>query len=130
MPREILHIPHGLDPALARVFQRLHDRLGQLQDSVNAIPNPGKVSDTQGKPGDIRLVRGADNKFYLQGRFKEGWVMSGQNVFQEGALSDVPPEFIASNTHVPGKVSIPINEEVGGSGLTHQQIMSRTFLGL
>ena len=122
MGNNVLHLPPLEDRALERALRELHDRVNQLEGAVNAPPASGKQSDTQGKPGDVRLTRGADNNFYIQGRFKEGWATSRQNVFQEAKNSDVPQQFIASNVYVPGKEAIPVNVDIAVVGLQAGQV--------
>ncbi len=72
--------PSVADPEVQRIVQDIYDRLGQMHDAVNQAQK-AQPSNTEGKAGDIRVVKGADGKHYVEVRTDEGWARSSTDTF-------------------------------------------------
>lgn len=145
--------PTGVDE---RVIQTIYDDLNELIDAMNKKPVKGDSSNTEGKAGDIRLSKQADNTYALQMRFEEGWVTSAKNVFQLQGIHSTTPTLVAGSGAGLGQIPIELtstgitpgdytsvditvgadgriyaiaNGSGGGGGITHPQVMSRSFIG-
>jgi hypothetical protein len=53
-------------------LQELEKRLNELSESVNPVAGE-ETNDTKGKPGDIKITKGADNSYTFEVKTEEGW---------------------------------------------------------
>lgn len=64
-----------------RSIQDLQDELQILRKGVRRPPTTSKEADYTGQPGDLRLVKDANGQYHIQTRFKDGWIMSIDDLF-------------------------------------------------
>jgi len=56
------------------VVQELYGHINELFDAVKKPDQTSSPSDIEGRPGDLRLVKGDKGKYGLEGRYRDGWV--------------------------------------------------------
>lgn len=61
---------------LERVLAQVYDDINEVIDSVNQGSTVEEKKTYQGKPGDVRVIKDADKKYYLEIKSDEGWVRS------------------------------------------------------
>jgi hypothetical protein len=99
-------LPQLGDPALERAFQSLYDDINSILEGIQRPSHVGNPRGDEGKPGDIRLTMDPGGQFFLQARYKEGWVSSAKNAFQFMLNENARPEIVITGgglTSTPGK---------------------------
>lgn len=88
--------PQVTNPEVSRAVQEIYKEINALVDAVNQNNRRAPASHTEGKPGDIRVVKGADSKYYLEAKFDDGWATTAAGAMDivsrvgERALSPTP----------------------------------------
>lgn len=72
--------PQVSSPEQQRAFSQVYDDLNEIIDSVNRSSS-GLQSNSEGRPGDLRVLIGADNQPYLGIRTINGWAESHPGAF-------------------------------------------------
>ena len=68
--------PLVADPTVLRVVQQIYADINEIIDAVNQGDTTEDKPDSQGKTGDIRLIKDADGEYFLEAKSDEGWVQS------------------------------------------------------
>ena len=63
--------PHLDDPQATRIIQKLLDRISKLEQAQEA--QRSKPKHTEGKEGDLRVVRNAAGHHHIEVRSDKGW---------------------------------------------------------
>jgi len=64
-------------PDVERAFSQLYDDLNEVISAVNQGKTTDEKKASEGKSGDIRLVKDSkDENYYLEARSDEGWIRS------------------------------------------------------
>lgn len=110
MKRPNLQSPHTGNPVIDRALREVYDNIARLADASSAPSVQGNPPHTKGDGGELRLVKGDDNRYYIQARFKDGWVSTAKDVmtFQNSAQDSVPGFYAGG--YQPG--NIPVSLEV------------------
>ena len=61
---------------LNRVISKIYDDMNEIIDSVNQGNTSIRKKTTEGKSGDIRVIKDSDGLYYVEARTDEGWVQS------------------------------------------------------
>ena len=61
---------------LERVLAQVYDDINEVIDSVNQGSTVEEKKTYQGKSGDVRVIKDANKKYYLEIKSDEGWVRS------------------------------------------------------
>ena len=76
-------IPENLTSnVINSLIDELYDHLNELINAVNQGNTTKEKPSTQGKSGDIQVVRGSDGKYYLDIKTDEGWLRSSADTFE------------------------------------------------
>jgi hypothetical protein len=76
--------PRRIEGDTGRVFDHLYEELTKLQKAINQpAAKGGTATDTQGKSGDIRVVKGDVDDYHLEMKTGDGWVRTKQEVFSK-----------------------------------------------
>ena len=70
------------DPELSRIVQHLYKIHNELIDAVNQKASLSTPPHSEGKEGDIRIVKNGDGDYGITVKTKDGWVESGKQIFQ------------------------------------------------
>jgi hypothetical protein len=65
-----------------KVVEQIYDHLNELINAVNQGQSSKEKVSSEGKSGDIQVVRGDDGKYYLDIKTDEGWVRSTSDTFK------------------------------------------------
>ena len=65
---------------LNRIISKIYDDINELINAVNQDETTLKKADTEGKTGDIRIVKDSTNNYYLEAKTDEGWIQSNSSV--------------------------------------------------
>ncbi len=61
---------------LDRIIKKLYDDINEIINAVNQGDTTLQKLATEGKAGDIRVVKDAGGKYYLEAKTDEGWIQS------------------------------------------------------
>ena len=61
---------------LNRVIIKIYDDINEIINSVNQGDTSVQKTATEGKPGDIRVIKDSGGLYYVEARTDEGWVQS------------------------------------------------------
>lgn len=64
------------DPLTEKAVRDVLDRIMKLENKLAA--QVGQLKQTEGAPGSVRAVKGADGKTHLHVRTEEGWHDAGE----------------------------------------------------
>ena len=64
------------DPQLSRVISRIYDDINEIINAVNQGDTSTQKAATQGKPGDMKIVKDSNGNYYIEARTDEGWIQS------------------------------------------------------
>ena len=64
------------DPQLSRVISRIYDDINEIINAVNQGDTSTQKASTEGKSGDIRVVKDSTDTYYIEARTDEGWIQS------------------------------------------------------
>jgi hypothetical protein len=64
------------DPQLSRIISRVYDDINEIINAVNQGDTSTQKASTEGKPGDIRVVKDSSGSYYVEARTDEGWIQS------------------------------------------------------
>jgi len=101
-----------------RSLQEVERVLNELKSSVNSEPEI-EMKDEQGKPGDLRTNKNADNSYSLQLKTKEGWKVAKsqtQNI-----------TFVDKDSSAEKKISKSIDQLVSEDGDTGGNVANRSI---
>jgi hypothetical protein len=64
------------DPQLSRIISRIYDDLNEVINAVNQGDTSTQKATTQGKSGDIKIVKDSSGDYYVEAKTDEGWIQS------------------------------------------------------
>ena len=85
--------PVTQDSELNRVFSRIYDDMNELINAVNQGGTSEKKKTFEGKTGDLRIVKDANRKYFLEARTDEGWIRNVDSVSLTGGAEVVDVGF-------------------------------------
>ena len=62
------------DANLTRVLNQVYDDINEIINAVNSGQTTAEDKPSDGKAGDIRLIRLSNGNYEIQGKTTEGWV--------------------------------------------------------
>jgi hypothetical protein len=123
MKRPNRQAPATGNKQLDLILRELYDYVNAISDGVAHTSVQGDQSHTRGDGGELRLVKGDDKKYYLQARFKDGWVTTPQDFLKfQNTSTRTPPVLFAGGTN-PNGVPVELTVEWGViTGLLSNQV--------
>ena len=107
MKRPNLRPPTTGDSKVDRALQEVYDNIAALAASAAKPSIQGNQPHTKGDGGELRLIEGDDRKYYLQARFKDGWVTTVKDVMQfQNSAADTAPSFFAGTPGIGGGIPV------------------------
>jgi len=85
--------PVTKDSELNRVFSKIYDDMNELINAVNQGGTSEKKESFSGKTGDLRVIKDANKKYFLEARTDEGWIRNVDNVSLSGGAETVDVGF-------------------------------------
>ena len=64
------------DPQLSRIVSKIYDDINEVINAVNSGDTSVLKSSSQGKSGDIRVVKDSTGIYYIEAKTVEGWIQS------------------------------------------------------
>jgi|TARA_R100000049_G_C1868195_1_gene28983 hypothetical protein len=64
------------DPQLSRIVSKVYDDINEIINAVNQGDTSTQKSTTEGKPGDIKIVKDSSGDYYVEAKTVEGWIQS------------------------------------------------------
>tara|TARA_Y100000310_G_C20562358_1_gene753689 strand:+ start:459 stop:731 length:273 start_codon:yes stop_codon:yes gene_type:complete len=68
--------PKVSDPYLTRIISKVYDDMNEIINAVNQGDTSTQKASTEGKSGDIRVVKDSTDTYYIEARTDEGWIQS------------------------------------------------------
>ena len=72
------------DSVLNRIFSKIYDDMNELINAVNQGDTTEEKKTFEGKTGDLRIVKDANRKYFLEARTDEGWIRNVDTVSLSG----------------------------------------------
>ena len=72
------------DSQLNRVVNKIYDDINELINAVNQGKTSQEKKPFEGKTGDLRIVKDANRKYFLEARTDEGWIRNVDTVSLSG----------------------------------------------
>lgn len=76
MPISQKRAPSIKDSVLNRVVQDIYSVLNEIINSVNQGKTTSEKKTTEGKSGDLRIIKDSAGDYYLEAKTDEGWIRS------------------------------------------------------
>jgi len=64
------------DPQLSRIISKVYDDINEIINSVNQGDTSVQKATSEGKSGDVRIVKDSSGSYYIEARTDEGWIQS------------------------------------------------------
>ena len=119
------------EPVMDKILQDLQKQIDELKKSVNS-PMQKDGTMFRGKDGDIRFLKGADKKGYLEVMTRDGVYTTVTDVFQLQSRERIPASFLTTNVYVAKlsftSVNVPSTLTIGvvPAGYTLSRIVTHT----
>jgi len=69
-------VPVVDDPQLSRIISKVYDDINEIINSVNQGDTSVQKATSEGKSGDVRIVKDSSGSYYIEARTDEGWIQS------------------------------------------------------
>ena len=77
------------DPQLARVISKIYDDMNEIINSVNQGDSTLVKTATEGKPGDLRVMKDSNSNYFIEARTDEGWIRNIDEVSVSGGAETI-----------------------------------------
>lgn len=64
------------DPQLSRIISKIYDDINEVINAVNQGDTSIQKASSEGKSGDIRIVKDSSGSYYIEAKTDEGWIQS------------------------------------------------------
>ena len=81
--------PSVQDPELTRVISKIYDDMNEIINSVNQGDSTLEKDVTEGKSGDLRVVKDSNSNYFIEAKTDEGWIRNIDEVSVSGSAETI-----------------------------------------
>ena len=85
--------PVAQDSELNRIISKIYDDMNELINAVNQGDTSEEKESFSGKTGDLRVVKDANLKYFLEAKTDEGWIRNVDSVSLSGNAETIDVGF-------------------------------------